>query len=177
MEKGKAYLAIDPGSKGCIAIQSDKGREYYFICELDYYQLSEVFAKIREEYDDITCVMEQIHAIYGSSAKATFSFGEINGVLLGLLCANKIPYTLIPPKEWQTCMWTNTDKEYDYKLVKDKNGVYVNKKTVNTKKTSINAAKRLFPTEDFRRNPKCKNIDDNKVDALLMPEYARRKNL
>ena len=35
MEQGKAYLAIDPGSKGCIAIQSDKGREYYFICELN----------------------------------------------------------------------------------------------------------------------------------------------
>lgn len=44
-----------------------------------------MFAKIRAEYDDITCVMEQIHAIFGSSAKATFSFGEINGVLLILL--------------------------------------------------------------------------------------------
>lgn len=173
----KAWLGIDVGSKGVIALQSDKGREYYFICEMDYYQLSEVFAKIRAEYDDITCVMEQIHAILGSSAKATFSFGEINGVLLGLLCANKIPYTLIAPSVWQKEMWSEYDKVYDYKMVKDKNGMWVNKKSVNTKKTSINAAKRLFPSEDLRRNPKCKNIDDNKVDALLMSEYARRKNL
>ena len=52
-----------------------------------------------------------------------------------------------------------------------------NKKVVSTKNTSINAAKRLFPSLDLRKSTKCKNIDDNKVDALLMSEYARRKNL
>jgi hypothetical protein len=41
----------------------------------------------------------------------------------------------------------------------------------------MNAAKRLFPNIDFRRTTKCKNLDDNKVDATLMCEYARRKNL
>ena len=41
----------------------------------------------------------------------------------------------------------------------------------------INAAKRLFPDIDFRRTSKCKNIDDNMCDAMLMAEYARRKNL
>ena len=50
-------------------------------------------------------------------------------------------------------------------------------KQVNTKETSMNAAKRLFPNIDFRRTTKCKNLDDNKVDATLMCEYARRKNL
>ena len=98
-------------------------------------------------------------------------------MLIGLLCANKIPFTLVQPKTWQSEIWTNADKEYDYKLTKDKNGNEVTKKTVNTKKTSINAAKRLFPDTDLRRSSACKNIDDNKVDALLMSEYARRKNL
>ena len=173
----KTFLGIDVGSKGVRALQKGTLKEFYFISQLDCYQLSETFAKIREENPDIACVIEDVHAIFGSAAKATFAFGENKGMLIGLLCANKIPFTLIQPKTWQSEIWTNADKEYDYKVVKDKHGVYVNKKSVNTKKTSINAAKRLFPNEDFRRSPKCKNIDDNKVDALLMSEYARRKNL
>ena len=56
-------------------------------------------------------------------------------------------------------------------------GKKVSKKDVNTKQTSINCAKRLFPTLDFRKNEKCKKIDDNKVDSVLMAEFARRKNL
>ena len=63
-----------------------------------------------------------------------------------------------------------------YKKVKIKNKE-INKKEVNTKATSINAAKRLFPELDFRRTNRCNNIDDNKVDATLICEYLRRKNL
>lgn len=51
------------------------------------------------------------------------------------------------------------------------------KKEVNTKKTSMNAAKRIFPNVDFRKNERCKKPDDNKIDSLLIAEYARRKNL
>lgn len=173
----KTYLGIDVGAHGVIALQKERTKEFYFISQMDCYQLSDTFAKIREENPDIACVIEDVHAIFGSAAKATFAFGENKGMLIGLLCANKIPFTLIPPKEWQHCIWTNADKVYDYKLAKDKNGNEYTKKSVNTKKTSINAAKRLFPDIDLRRSPACKNIDDNKVDALLMSEYARRKNL
>lgn len=173
----KTYLGIDVGAHGVIALQKERTKEFYFISQMDCYQLSDTFAKIREENPEIACVIEDVHAIFNSAAKATFSFGENKGMLVGLLCANKIPFTLIPPKQWQSCMWTNADKEYDYKMVKDKNGMLRNKKTINTKKTSINAAKRLFPDTDLRRSSACKNIDDNKVDALLMSEYARRKNL
>ena len=58
-----------------------------------------------------------------------------------------------------------------------RNGKEISKKVVNTKQTSINAAKRLFPTIDLRKTTKCKNIDDNKCDSLLLSEYGRRKNL
>lgn len=173
----KSFLGIDVGNKGVIALQKEGSKEFYFISQMDCYQLSDTFAKIREENPEIACVIEDVHALFNSAAKATFSFGENKGMLIGLLCANKIPFTLVQPKTWQSELWTNADKVYDYKLVKDKNGNEVTKKTVNTKKTSINAAKRLFPDTDLRRSSACKNIDDNKVDALLMSEYARRKNL
>lgn len=73
-------------------------------------------------------------------------------------------------------MWINSDIVAIYKEVSTKKGV-VRRKEVNTKKTSINAAQRLFPNIDFRKNGRCRNIDDNKVDSLLIAEYGRRMNL
>ena len=174
----KTYLGVDPGKHGVIALQCGNTKEFYFISGMDCYMLADTFAEIRAKHENISCVIEDVHALFNSAAKATFSFGENKGMLIGLLCANKIPFVLVQPKEWQREMWINADYVFDYKQVKNKRtGETVNKKVVNTKKTSINAAKRLFPSLDLRKSTKCKNIDDNKVDALLMSEYARRKNL
>ena len=176
MSMSKAYLGVDVGSRGCIACQCDGKWEWYYICEMDYYQIANVFRTLREKNEEIACVIEDVRAIHGSASTATFAFGENKGFLIGMLCAFNIPYTLVLPKKWQS-IWEASDKEYDSKRVQDKKGEWVTKLAINTKRTSINAAKRLFPTIDFRRNNRCKNIDDNKVDATLMSEYARRKNL
>lgn len=172
----KCYVGIDPGNLGYVCVQFEGNFKHYSIKDNDLYQLSDIMAEIRSKHDNVVCVMEQIHAIFGSSAKATFSFGEIFGKLQALLVANKIPYVLVQPKEWQKVMWTNADMVVSYKQVKVKDKV-VSKKVVDTKATSINAAKRLFPTMGFRKSERAKNIDDNKVDATLMSEYARRMNL
>lgn len=90
--------------------------------------------------------------------------------------ANKIPYHLVQPKVWQKEMWDNKDLVVAYKTIVKKDKT-ITKKEVNTKQTSLNAAKRIFPNIDFRKTERCKNPDDNKVDSLLIAEYARRKNL
>lgn len=172
----KCYIGIDPGAHGYVATQYDGEFEHFSIADNDLYQLSKIMAEMRSKHNEIVCVMESIHAIFGSSAKATFSFGEIFGKLEALLVANHIPYHLVQPKEWQKVMWINADMVVTYKQVKMKDKM-VSKKVVDTKATSINAAKRLFPTMDFRKSERAKNIDDNKVDATLMCEYARRMNL
>lgn len=172
----KCYIAIDPGNKGYIVTQKNGEFNFYSIADNDLYQLSEIIENIRSSNTNLVCVMEMVHAIFGSRAKATFSFGEIYGKLQGLLIANKIPYVLIPPKAWQKEMWINSDMVVTYKKVKIKDKE-TTRKEVDTKNTSINAARRLFPHIDFRRTEHCKNLDDNKVDATLMCEYARRKNL
>lgn len=161
-------MGIDVGGKGFITTQKEGAFCHYSIEDNDYYQLSEIMADIRSNNAEIVCVIEDVHALYGSSAKSTFSFGFCKGYLIGLLAAHRIPYHLIPPKEWQKEIWSNADKEY-----KSDGG----KKSVDTKATSINACKRIFPTLDLRKNDRCKKIDDNKVDSILMSEYARRKNL
>lgn len=172
----KCYMAIDPGVKGYISVQRKGEFSFYSIADNDLHQLAKIIENIRLSNTNLVCVMEQIHAIFGSSAKATFSFGEIYGQLQGLLIANKIPYVLVQPKTWQKEMWTNADMVINYKKINVK-GKETTQKEIDTKKTSINAAKRLFPHIDFRKSERCKNIDDNKVDATLMSEYARRKNL
>lgn len=172
----KCYMSIDPGSRGFICTQCDGNFSFYSIEDNDLYQLSEIMAKIRQENENLVCVIEDVHALYNSAAKATFNFGFNKGYLIGLLAANKIPYILVQPKTWQKEIWVNSDMVVDYKkvLLKGKEAI---RKEVDTKNTSINAAKRLFPNIDFRKTERCKKIDDNKVDATLMSEYARRKNL
>lgn len=172
----KCYVGIDPGNLGYICVQFEDNFKHYSIKDNDLYQLSDIMAEIRSKYDNLVCVIEDVHSIFGSSAKSTFNFGFNKGYLIGLLAANKIPYVLVQPKEWQKVMWTNADMVVSYKQVKAKDKV-VSKKVVDTKATSINAAKRLFPTIDFRKSERAKKIDDNKVDATLMSEYARRMNL
>ena len=161
-------MGIDVGGKGFITTQKDGHFSHYSIEDNDYYQLSEIMAEIRKE-EEIVCVIEDVHALFNSSAKSTFNFGFCKGYLIGLLAANRIPYHLIPPKEWQKEIWSNADKVVKY----GSDG----KKSTDTKNTSINACKRIFPHLDLRKNERCKNIDDNKVDSILMSEYARRKNL
>lgn len=180
--EGKAQLGIDVGSAGYLVLQYNGNFSYYSIADNDLYQLSKIMATIRAEHEHIVCVIEDVHAIYGSAAAATFSFGFNKGYLIGLLSANNIPYVLIAPKTWQKEMWGNSDivMKYTKSKVKDKKtGLLkeITKSTIDTKQTSINAAKRLFPDMDFRRTERCSKLDDNKVDATLMCEYARRKNL
>lgn len=174
--KNRVYIGIDVGSKGFITLNNGGEFKFYSIQDNDAYQLSDILRDIKEQYQNVVCAIEEIHAIFGSSAKATFAFGEINGLLKGLLIANKIPYYLVQPKTWQKEMWDNKDIVIDYQTIKGKDGVKT-KKVVNTKQTSLNTAKRIFPNIDFRKTERCKNPDDNKVDSLLICEYARRKNL
>lgn len=172
----RVYLGIDVGEKGFLTLNLGNEFKFYSIKDNDYYQLADILKEIKQSYPNVICAMEQVHAIFGSSAKSTFTFGEINGLLKGLLIANKIPYHLVPPKKWQGEIWDNKDMVITYKAItiKDKQ---TTRKEVNTKQTSFNAAKRIFPNVDLRRTERCKNPDDNKCDSLLISEYARRKNL
>lgn len=173
----RVYLGIDVGQKGYLTLnKGNNDFEFYSIKDNDAYQLSDIMKDIKMRYDNVVCVIEQIHAIYGASASSTFEFGEINGLLKGLLIANKIPYHLVLPKKWQSEMWDNRDLVVGYKKIIVKNKE-VTKRDINTKQTSLNAARRIFPDVDFRRTSRCTTFDDNKVDSTLISEYGRRKNL
>ena len=172
----KVYIGIDVGSKGFISVQKNNKWDFLSLEDNDMYSISEFLHKISINNSGVVCVIEDVHALFGSSAKSTFRFGFNKGFLVGLLCANNIPYNLISPSVWQKEMWGNSDMVVTYKEVVVK-GKKTSRKEINTKQTSINACKRLFPTVDLRKSPRSKKPDDNKVDSMLLSEYGRRKNL
>lgn len=174
--ENKCYVGIDVGSLGFISIQVNGEWTFMSIKDNTMYAISDMLLYLKEKYPNIIVGIEEIHAILGSSAKATFSFGEIYGKLQALCIAHKIPYHLIQPKAWQSVMWNNSDMVVSYKKVKMKDKE-ITKKVVDTKGTSANAALRLFPELDFKRTARCNKLDDNKIDATLICEYLRRKNL
>ena len=102
---GKTYIGIDPGAKGFISAQRNGKWEHWSIEDNDLYQLSEILGRLRMENPNLTCVIEDVKAIHGCSAKSTFAFGFNKGYLIGLLSANKIPYTLVAPQVWQRAIW------------------------------------------------------------------------
>ena len=179
----KTYIGIDPGSIGFITVLFPNGdKEFYSIEENDDLSLGRIIKDIKKRSWEVVACMEQVHAIFGSSAGSTFSFGEIFGTLKGLLIANEIPYILVSPKDWQKEIWIHQDEIYVTKnrTMTDKDtGVKYQKsyKAVDPKPTSFNAARRIFPSVDLRKNERCRKLDDNKCDSLLIAEYARRKNL
>jgi hypothetical protein len=87
----RVYIGIDPGEKGFITVMNDNSMLFFSIKDNDFYRIDDFLKEMKELHPNIVCIMEEVHAIFGSAAKSTFTFGEINGLLKGLLISNKIP--------------------------------------------------------------------------------------
>lgn len=171
------YVGIDPGASGFIALYAPADDQYKFYEMpkigkfIDLVDLNKIFRALSMSQDldglKVHAVLEDVHSLFGASARSTFSFGYAVGVIEFALVANNIPYTRVQPKAWQKEMWAGIPLQ---KKLSSSGKTFVN----DTKLMSKMAAKRLFPTMDFRRNERCKVDDDNKIDALLMCNFAQR---
>lgn len=159
--------AIDVGKDGGLVILENDSVIYKTATptigdQIDLSGIKDILAR----YDKKTLhiVVEDVHAIFGASAKSTFNFGWSLGILEGMLVGMELSYTKVKPKEWQKEMWQGI-----------KPVIKTNSKAIDTKATSLLAAKRLFPSEDLRKSGRATKAHDGIVDALLMAEYCRRK--
>lgn len=171
----KYYIGIDPGVRGCISIVDETGKfiESFFLLKnaknVDTVEISNTLLNLSKYEDNCHVIIENIHAIFGSSAKGTFNFGFIAGLIEGIIATIGLPYTKVNPKIWQKEMFRGVN-------VITKPSTTGKTQVIDTKKMSFLASHRIFPTVDLRRTSKCKNEDDNFSDSLLMAEYGRRKN-
>lgn len=155
------HIGIDPGAKGAIVIREEDGTLSKFIMPhkpkegYNDVELAKMFRYIASMPGEKRAVLEKVHAIHGSSAKATFTFGGGFKTLCYALVRDNIPFTLVPPKVWQKTMHA---------------GVFGKEAKVK----SLNAARQLFPSFDLRATERSKIAHEGVVDALLMAEYSFR---
>lgn len=162
-------LGIDPGAEGYFVLLDMETRQLVGSFQIPMTSDSEFDALkavqlLKDILDPIQgvivrCNLEQVHAIYGASAKSTFQFGGVFHSLKTFLAMCGIAYKPVPPKSWQKKMWE---------------GIRPMAKAgkLDTKGMSLAAATKLFPTESFLRTTRCKKPDDNFVDAALIAYYA-----
>ena len=153
--------------------------------ELDLKKICRIFRKYKKR--DCTVIYEDLHALFNVSAAATFTFGGVNYVIKTLVTVFDMKHYPIQPKVWQSELWVNADMVYktpkpETKKEKDereKKGKKPRKKAkkVDTKATSLKAAKRLFPKANFLKTEKCTVPHNGIVDSYLLAEYGRRLNL
>lgn len=181
------YIGIDPGKDGGIAIIQNNNLTLHSIPtikkkEVDIDLLDKLLFDIRyqsnEDDDEIQtidcmCVLEEVHSIHKSSANSNFQFGLVFGILMGLLTANRIPFIKIAPKEWQSESWKGVKIIKNATGKKLKNGQPQYK--IDTKGTSLIAAKRLFPNETFLATSRSSVPHDGLVDAALIAWFCKIK--
>lgn len=171
---------IDPGVKGAVSILNN-GKLVELIStpmfngEIDYNEFLKVSNKMKEMGVEHV-FLEQVHALFNSSAKATFSFGQAYGA--ARMISSRFPHTLVQPKVWQAEVWQG-QKEIRIAGKEDKKTGKKSRSKVDTKTMSAVAAKRLFPDFDFRDiSPKTGNrlsgLNDGWTDAVLIATYGHR---
>ena len=178
----KHFIGIDPGKNGAIVwlepAKDNNVTTYTFPRigkELDYQGLSNLISLHCSENSHV--VLEKVHAIFGSAAGATFSFGHICGFIEGILVSNKQAFTMVQPKAWQKEIWEGIPeiRKPAIKVEKGKRKGQMRKGSVDTKAMSLMAAKRLFPNVSLLATERCTTPHDGIADALLMAEYCRRR--
>lgn len=152
------YMGIDPGIKGGICIMTPD----YKVCELypmpsianeyDIKKLKEIVKSpyIRRIY------IEQVHAIFKVSAKATFKLGYGAGIVEAVVSCSERPYTMVRPKAWQKHAHIGLDKNLKIKA----------------KEKSLLAVSKRYPEVSFLKTLRSKIPHDGLVDATLIAEYG-----
>jgi len=162
-----AFIGIDPGAKGGLAMISASGAVLNlrptptiagkFNVRLFAQALKEMEAHAAQHGEGIDLVIiEQVGAMPGNGVTAMFSFGYGAGAIEGILSSFQWPYQLVRPQLWQKDFHVGTSAKLDAKA------------------RSILAAQRLFPKESFLASSRSTKPHDGIIDAALMAEFGRR---
>lgn len=162
----KYFIGVDPGKSGAIVlISEDKADIVWFPMPLVGDQIDEsklcILLKDLNECGVVHCCVEDVHSIFGVSAKANWSFAYGAGLLSGIITALHIPLTKVQPKVWQKELFQGTP------IIKKEKGL-------DTKPMALFTVQRLFPEVNLLRSSRCKKPDEGAIDALLIAEYCRR---
>lgn len=152
-------LGVDPGREGALALIGETVKTVPLKILDGRLDLHWLAAWLRFHPEIKMVGLEEVHAVFGSSAGATFSFGWGLGAIQGVLSTLHLPYRLIPPKVWQKTLGITHEPKTPPKLRKEKN---------------LAVCKKLFPAVNLLATERSKVPHMGIVDALLISEYTRR---
>jgi hypothetical protein len=189
MSQGKV-IAIDPGVDGGLALYDGFNLWTY---EMPTFEISTPLAKPKklksglkthktERYISTKAVLEllvyqleistcdvfieDIASFYGISASVNFKMGYNLGMLHSVLDTHTDQFRLVKPSVWQKKVWIDEDK-----VIRSNPSAKVKQSRTDTKATSLNAAKRIFPDHDLTTKGKRKE-HDGLIDAALIAYYG-----
>lgn len=151
-----AYIGIDPGQKGGIAILRNNAPPLVIKMPMkgkivDSNELSKYFVDVLfDVYIDMLpskAYIEKLWGVPGWSSTALFNYGENYGALKGILSALNIQFDTVPPKTWKKALLGSPSA---------------------SKKDAIAYSKKIFPTlaEKIGNH-------DGIADALCIAAYGK----
>lgn len=159
----KAFIGIDPGKSGGMAIIFPGGRvkvtEIRSIGkDLDIYYLRhwlsyETYLDPPTKHKVMVCI-EKSQALPGQGVTSMFNYGVTFGILQGLVLGLGYPFALVTPQTWK--------KQILEGLPHDKLG-------------AVMFCERLFPTISLKVTARSTKPHDGIADALCLAEFCRRK--
>jgi Holliday junction resolvasome RuvABC endonuclease subunit len=152
MGKLDAYVGIDPGAKGALCLLVPDTKQVAFKSTVD--KPSDLIAwlkQIQAELNLVVVMIEDVHSIFGVSAKSNFSFGYNVGVVNTVAIAAGCSVDRVTPKRWQKHV-----------------GVKTKGKAI--KKDVANICERLYPDAPIRGSRG--GLLDGNSDALMICHYA-----
>lgn len=153
-------IGIDPGnsSGGIAAVETNETGNHNChtyrmdkMTDRDIANFFEGTRKLMERGIRVHAVIEKVHAVFGSSPSAMFSFGgNFSAIQMSMIC-NKIPFEIVQPAKWMS----------EFSMKKNKGEGKPEWKLRLRQK-----AEQIFPDA---------KIETNTADAILIGEYCRRK--
>jgi len=158
--KPTIFLGIDNGKQGAIVgvdnneniifkrIMPLKDKEY------DVGQLQCDFKMLAHQFTCVVC-LEKAYSMPYNSGKSDFKMGFQYAQLQTMMIYNDIEFVITTPQRWMK-------------------GVLKGIKAKNTKEASISFVTTKWPTVDWKRTSRCKNIHDGLADAACMALYIKK---
>ena len=158
------YLGIDPGLSGAI-VGVDANLHIHYLSKTpvlkqpvnntkyDLPKMWQILESLRKQYANLRCCIEKSQSRPTDSRRSAWTTGCGFGFWQMALTAAKIPYSLVPPKKWQSAVYP---KETDS----------------SPKELSVLCAKEIFPGINLLPTARSRKEDHNISDAALIALYC-----
>ena len=154
-------VAIDPGKKGgIVGMHKQSGSigvmEVMPLIGGKEFDPTGFMFLLQKRPNIVHVFVEKCQAYRGQGIVSAFNYARDYGIIIGILTALRLPYTLVKPQIWQKDIFIGTIDKIDPKV------------------KAAQAAGRLFPNVSFLATERSKKPHDGLIDAALIAEWGRR---